>query len=202
VQVDMKRLLAYSSIENIGIIVMGLGLAIIFQAYQMHSLAALALTALLYHCLNHAIFKSLLFLGTGSVLHATHRAKPRQARGPNALHAVGRVDDARRGDRERGPAAVERLRLRVAPDPGFPLHRGPPNPYLKMLVPMFAAGPRARRGAGGLCDGEVLRGDLPRPPREERLSEATDAGAFERLGLLWLTAGCICSGSFPWRSSR
>jgi formate hydrogenlyase subunit 3/multisubunit Na+/H+ antiporter MnhD subunit len=71
-QVDMKRLLAYSSIENMGLIVMGLGLAIVFTAYRMPSLAALALTATLYHCLNHAIFKSLLFLGTGSVLHATH----------------------------------------------------------------------------------------------------------------------------------
>ncbi|HEX5628053.1 MAG TPA: proton-conducting transporter membrane subunit, partial [Usitatibacteraceae bacterium] len=70
-QVDMKRLLAYSSIENVGLIVVGLGLAMVFAAYRMHSLAALALVASLYHCLNHAMFKSLLFLGTGSVLHAT-----------------------------------------------------------------------------------------------------------------------------------
>src|SRR5207342_3589621 len=63
-QVDMKRLLAYSSIENIGLIVTALGLAIVYSAYQMRSLAALALTAMLYHCLNHAVFKSLLFLGT------------------------------------------------------------------------------------------------------------------------------------------
>jgi formate hydrogenlyase subunit 3/multisubunit Na+/H+ antiporter MnhD subunit len=72
VQVDMKRLLAYSSIENIGLIVLSLGLTLVFAAFGMKALAALALTALLYHCLNHAIFKSLLFLGTGSVLHATH----------------------------------------------------------------------------------------------------------------------------------
>ena len=70
-QMDMKRLLAYSSIENIGLIVAAFGLAIVFTAYGMHALAALAMTAMLYHCLNHAIFKSLLFLGTGSVLHAT-----------------------------------------------------------------------------------------------------------------------------------
>src|SRR5207237_1912553 len=72
VQVDMKRLLAYSSIENMGLIVVAFGLAIVFYAYSMRSLAALAMTAMLYHCLNHAVFKSLLFLGTGSVLHATH----------------------------------------------------------------------------------------------------------------------------------
>src|SRR4030095_10730699 len=72
VQTDMKRLLAYSSIENIGIIVGGIGLALLFKAYDKALLAAVALTAVLYHCLNHAFFKSLLFLATGSVLHATH----------------------------------------------------------------------------------------------------------------------------------
>ena len=71
VQTDMKRLLAYSSIENIGIIVAGIGLAILFKSYDKTLLAAIALTASLYHALNHAFFKSLLFLATGSVLHAT-----------------------------------------------------------------------------------------------------------------------------------
>jgi hydrogenase-4 component B len=71
VQTDMKRLLAYSSIENIGIIVAGIGLAILFKTYGKTLLAAIALTAALYHALNHAFFKSLLFLATGSVLHAT-----------------------------------------------------------------------------------------------------------------------------------
>ena len=67
VQTDMKRLLAWSSIENIGLIFTGLGLTIIFHALGMPSLAALALIATLYHCLNHALIKSLLFLGTGAV---------------------------------------------------------------------------------------------------------------------------------------
>ena len=91
VQIDMKRLLAYSSIENIGIIVAGIGLTILFKAYGKTLLAALALTAVLYHCLNHAFFKSLLFLATGSVLHATQRAQPRQAGRPDPPHAVGRA---------------------------------------------------------------------------------------------------------------
>ncbi|MGH9548925.1 MAG: proton-conducting transporter membrane subunit, partial [Terriglobales bacterium] len=72
VQTDMKRLLAYSSIENIGILFMGIGLTIQFHVFNMPLLAALALAATLYHALNHAFFKSLLFLCTGSVLHATH----------------------------------------------------------------------------------------------------------------------------------
>ena len=71
VQVDMKRLLAYSSIENIGLVFAGLGLAVLFSAYGMKPMAALALTAALYHVASHAFFKSLLFVGTGAVLHAT-----------------------------------------------------------------------------------------------------------------------------------
>ncbi len=69
---DLKRLLAYHSIENIGIILMGFGGAMMFRALGHDNLAAIALIAGLYHTLNHAIFKGLLFLGAGAVLHATH----------------------------------------------------------------------------------------------------------------------------------
>jgi hydrogenase-4 component B len=71
-QHDLKRLLAYHSVENIGIILIGLGLAMIFTSFQLPVLAALALIAALYHTLNHAMFKGLLFMGAGAVLHATH----------------------------------------------------------------------------------------------------------------------------------
>ncbi len=70
-QRDLKRILAYSTIENIGIIFVALGLALAFQAYGMASAAALALTAGLLHAFNHSLFKSLLFFGSGSILHAT-----------------------------------------------------------------------------------------------------------------------------------
>src|SRR5713226_8619743 len=69
---DLKRLLAYHSIENIGIILMGLGASLMFLHTQHPVLAALALIAGLYHTINHAIFKALLFLGAGAVLHSTH----------------------------------------------------------------------------------------------------------------------------------
>src|SRR5579864_4219755 len=68
---DLKRLLAYHTIENIGIIFIGLGLALAFEANQMPAAAALALTAALLHVFNHALFKSLLFFGAGAVLPAT-----------------------------------------------------------------------------------------------------------------------------------
>ena len=72
-QHDLKRLLAYHSVENIGIILIGIGLAMIFTSYHLPVLASLALIAGLYHTLNHAIFKGLLFMGAGAVLHSTHK---------------------------------------------------------------------------------------------------------------------------------
>jgi formate hydrogenlyase subunit 3/multisubunit Na+/H+ antiporter MnhD subunit len=71
-QHDLKRLLAYHTVENIGIVVIGLGLALAFHANGIDTLAALALAAALLHVFNHAMFKSLLFLGSGAVLVATH----------------------------------------------------------------------------------------------------------------------------------
>ncbi|MDR3508220.1 MAG: hydrogenase 4 subunit B [Caulobacteraceae bacterium] len=70
-QTDLKRFLAYSTVENIGIIFIGLGLALAFRAEALPLAAALAMTAALFHVLNHALFKSLLFLGAGAVLGAT-----------------------------------------------------------------------------------------------------------------------------------
>lgn len=68
-QVDLKRLLAYSSVENIGVILISLGLSMIFASFKMGALSALAMIAALYHILNHAVFKGLLFMGAGSILH-------------------------------------------------------------------------------------------------------------------------------------
>lgn len=71
-QNDLKRLLAYSSVENVGIIFMGLGLSMIFLGTGNSVLGVLGLVAALYHSLNHALFKSLLFLGAGAVLQRSH----------------------------------------------------------------------------------------------------------------------------------
>jgi hydrogenase-4 component B len=70
-QHDLKRLLAYHTVENIGIVYIGLGLALAFKAEGMELAAALALTAGLFHVFNHSVFKSLLFFGAGAVLNAT-----------------------------------------------------------------------------------------------------------------------------------
>ncbi len=71
-QQNLKRLLAYSSVENVGIIFTALGLALIFQSSGQSQLGTLGLVAALLHALNHALFKSLLFLGAGAILHQTH----------------------------------------------------------------------------------------------------------------------------------
>jgi len=69
---DLKSLLAYHSVENIGIILLGIGAGMIFQTYGLNEFAALGLLAGLYHTINHAVFKALLFMGAGSLLYATH----------------------------------------------------------------------------------------------------------------------------------
>jgi hydrogenase-4 component B len=70
-EVDLKRVLAYSTIENLGLVFIGLGLALAFKADGMGGASALAMTAALLHALNHSLFKSLLFFGAGAVSTAT-----------------------------------------------------------------------------------------------------------------------------------
>ncbi len=70
-QHDLKKLLAYHTVENIGIIFIGLGLAMAFRQNYMFGAAALSLSAALFHIFNHSIFKNLLFLGSGAILTAT-----------------------------------------------------------------------------------------------------------------------------------
>ncbi|MEK4035760.1 hydrogenase 4 subunit B [Methylocystis sp. IM3] len=71
VQSDLKKLLAYSTIENVGIIFIALGLALAFKANGQTLAAALAFTAALFHVFNHSLFKGALFFGAGAVLGAT-----------------------------------------------------------------------------------------------------------------------------------
>jgi formate hydrogenlyase subunit 3/multisubunit Na+/H+ antiporter MnhD subunit len=72
-QDDLKRLLAFSTVENVGIIFIGLGLALAFESGGIHTAAALALVAALFHVFNHSLFKSLLFFGAGAVHATTHQ---------------------------------------------------------------------------------------------------------------------------------
>jgi hydrogenase-4 component B len=73
-ETHLKRVLAYSTIENLGLVFVGLGFALLMRGYGYAPLAAMGLLVALLHTLNHAVFKSLLFLGAGAVVHGTHRA--------------------------------------------------------------------------------------------------------------------------------
>jgi hydrogenase-4 component B len=197
VQTDMKRLLAYSSIENIGIIVAGVGLTIIFHVYDNPRLAALALVATLYHCINHACFKSLLFLSTGSVLHATQERNLGRLGGlirnmpwVAALSLVGTLAIA--GVPPLNGFVSEWLLLQA-----FLFSPGLPNPYLNMLVPVSTAALVLAAALSGYVMVKFYGVIFLGRRREERLIEAHDAGRWERAGLAWLAAGCVALGVFP-----
>lgn len=72
VEKDVKKLLAYSSIENIGIILLGFGASLIFKFFNFATLSYFAMIAGMLHLFNHSIFKSLLFMTAGSLIHQTH----------------------------------------------------------------------------------------------------------------------------------
>jgi formate hydrogenlyase subunit 3/multisubunit Na+/H+ antiporter MnhD subunit len=197
VQGDMKRLLAYSSIENIGLLLVGIGLAIIFHVYGKDALAALALTAALYHSLNHAFFKSLLFIGAGSVLHATGERN------------MGRLGGLIR----RMPWAAVLMLVGVLAISGLPplngfvsewlllqaflLSPGLPNSYINMLIPVAAAVIALAAALAAYVMVKFYGIIFLGQPREPALEHAHDAGPWERLGLGWLAFGCVALGLAP-----
>jgi formate hydrogenlyase subunit 3/multisubunit Na+/H+ antiporter MnhD subunit len=197
VQSDMKRLLAYSSIENIGLIAVGIGLALIFHAYRMEGLAALAMTAVLYHCLAHAGFKSLLFLATGSVLHATRERSLGKLGG--LIHRMPWVAwlalagvIAGAGLPPLSGFVSEWLLLQ-----GFLFSPGLPHPWLNMVVPVAAALVVFIAALAGFAlvkfYGIIFLGQM----REPALKDAHDAGPWERTGLVWLALITLLLGILP-----
>ena len=197
VQSDMKRLLAYSSIENIGFVVVGFGLTVTFAAYGMAALAALALTATLYHSLNHACFKSLLFLATGSVLHATKERGLGKLGGlihrmpwVAWLALVGAIAIA--GLPPLNGFVSEWLLLQA-----FLFTPGLPDTYLNMLIPVAAAAIALAAALSGYVMVKFYGVIFLGQPREEKLAEAHDAGLWERVGLVWLAAACVLLGILP-----
>jgi hydrogenase-4 component B len=197
VQSDMKRLLAYSSIENIGLLAVGIGLALVFHAYGMEGLAALALTAVFYHCLAHAGFKSLLFLCTGSVLHATRERSLGKLGG--LIHRMPWVAwlalagvIASVGLPPLSGFVSEWLLLQ-----GFLFSPGLPHPWLNMVVPVAAAVVALVAALAGFAMvkfyGIVFLGQM----REPALNDAHDAGMLERIGLVWLAVVTLLLGVLP-----
>jgi formate hydrogenlyase subunit 3/multisubunit Na+/H+ antiporter MnhD subunit len=197
VQTDMKRLLAYSSIENVGLIFTGIGLSILFEACHLRLFAALALTAALIHALNHALFKSLLFLATGSVLHATKQRSLGKLGGlirrmpwVAALALVGTLSIA--GLPPLNGFVSEWLLLQ-----SFLFTPQLPHAFLNMLIPLGAAALALTAALAAYVMVKFYGVIFLGQPREASLVNAHDANWLERLGLGWLALGCILIGVLP-----
>ncbi|HVO90099.1 MAG TPA: hydrogenase 4 subunit B [Casimicrobiaceae bacterium] len=197
VQTDMKRLLAYSSIENIGIIVTGIGLAILFNTYGKELLAAVALTAVLYHTINHALFKSLLFLATGSVLHSTRERSLGKLGGlihrmpwVAWLALIGTLASA--GLPPLNGFVSEWLLLQA-----FLFTPSLPQSFINMLVPLAAAALVLAAALAGYVMVKFFGIIFLGQPRENTLAYAHDAGRFERVALCVLAVACVLLGVLP-----
>ena len=163
----------------------------------MEGLAALAMTAVLYHCLAHAGFKSLLFLCTGSVLHATKERSLGKLGG--LIHRMPWVAwlalagvIASAGLPPLSGFVSEWLLLQ-----SFLFSHGLPHPWLNMVVPVAAAVVALVAALAGFAMvkfyGIVFLGQM----REPALKEAHDAGPWERAGLVWLALITLLLGIFP-----
>ena len=197
VQTDMKRLLAYSSIENVGLIFSGIGLSILFETSNMHLFAALALTAALVHSLNHSLFKSLLFLTTGSVLHATKQRSLGKLGGlirrmpwVATLALVGTLAIA--GLPPLNGFVSEWLLLQA-----FLFTPQLPHAFLNMLIPLGAAALALTAALAAYVMVKFYGVIFLGQPRESSLENAHDANWLERLGLVWLAFGCVLIGAIP-----
>jgi formate hydrogenlyase subunit 3/multisubunit Na+/H+ antiporter MnhD subunit len=197
VQTDMKRLLAYSSIENMGLLFVGMGLTLIFAGYDMRPMAALSLTATLYHVASHACFKSLLFLGTGSVLHATSERNLGKLGGlirtmpwVGWLTLLGVLASA--GLPPLAGFVSEWLLLQ-----SFLFTPGLPVPLLTMLIPVVAALIALVAALAGYTMVKFYGVIFLGQPREAKLAQAHDAGNWERAGMIWLALGCVALGLLP-----
>ncbi len=207
-QNDLKRLLAYSSVENIGIILIGLGLALIFFGSGFPLAGALGLIAALFHALNHSLYKSLLFLGAGSILHGTGLRNLNEMGG--LIHRMPHVAFYFLI----GALAISAL----PPLNGFAsewlmyqtaLQAGQlDNGVLRSLVPLVAAMLALAAALTARCFVKAfgiafLGQPRPRlhvhvePEVEQRLAEGPDAGTSERIAMAWLALWCVLLGLFP-----
>ena len=194
---DLKRLLAYHTVENIGIIFIGLGLALAFRAAQMPAAAALSLTAALFHVFNHSVFKSLLFFGAGAVLTAT---------GERDMERLGGL--IRRMPQTAfaflvGSAAISAL----PPFNGFVsewltfqailLSPALPQWLLRFLVPAVGALLALSAALAAACFVKAFGVTFLGRPRTAAASEAAESDRFSLAAMFLLAALCLVAGILP-----
>jgi len=194
---DLKRLLAYHSIENIGIILMGLGAALMFLHTHHPMLAALALMAGLYHTINHALFKALLFLGAGAILHATHtrdmekmggliKRMPKTAFffliGAVAISALPPLN-----------GFVSEWLTYQSLLQGF----GTTDSLVRLMFPLSGAMLALTGALAAACFVKAFGITFLAQPRSEQAAQAHEVSATMLLGMGLLTAACVFLGLFP-----
>ena len=196
-QHDLKRLLAYHTVENIGIIYIGLGLALAFKASGMMAGAALALTAALFHVLNHSLFKSLLFFGSGAVLGAT---------GERDMERLG-------GLIHRMPVTAVTFLIGCAAISALPPLNGfvsewltfqailvsPALPQwaLKFVVPAVGAALALSAALAAACFVKAFGISFLGRPRSPAAAQAHEADAFSTGAMIGLAALCVFAGVLP-----
>lgn len=194
---DLKRLLAYHSIENIGIILMGLGASLMFLHTHHPVLATLALIAGLYHTMNHAIFKALLFLGAGAILHATHtrdmekmggliKRMPKTAFffliGAVAISALPPLN-----------GFVSEWLTYQSLLQGF----GTTDSLVRLMFPLSGAMLALTGALAAACFVKAFGITFLAQPRSEQVAQAHEASPTMLLGMGVLTAACVFLGLFP-----
>ncbi len=197
VERDGKRLLAWSTIENIGIIAAAVGLALAFEASGLHLPAALAATAALLHALNHTVFKTLLFCGAGAVLHATGTRDLERLGG--LIHRLPQTSLAVLV----GSAAISALpplngfvsewllfqAILVSPDL--------PQPVLRLLIPAAGASLALAAALAAACFVRFYGIAFLGRPRSPEAAAAHEVDALSRAGLLVPAGLCLLLGVFP-----
>ena len=194
---DLKRLLAYHTVENIGIIFIGLGLALAFEANAMPAAAALGLTAALFHVFNHSVFKSLLFYGSGAVLTATGERDMEKLGG--LIHRMPYTAFAFLV----GSAAISAL----PPFNGFVsewltfqailLSPALPQWLLKFLVPAVGAMLALSAALAAACFVKAFGITFLGRPRTAAASNAREVDAASLVAMYALVALCLIAGILP-----
>lgn len=196
-QRDLKRLLAFSTIENVGIIALALGAAAVFASRGDERWAALALAGGLLHCLNHALFKGLLFLGAGSI---------ERAAGGLQLDRLG-------GMLRRMPWTGPAVLVGCMAIAGLPMLNGfasewvafqallglggQPSLGIALAGALAAATLGAAVGLGAVCFTKVIGLVLLGAPRTTQGASAGDAAPAMRAAVMALAAACIALGLLP-----
>jgi formate hydrogenlyase subunit 3/multisubunit Na+/H+ antiporter MnhD subunit len=194
---DLKRLLAYSTVENVGVILIGLGLAMAFRADGSSAAAALAFTAALMHALNHSLFKSLLFFGAGAVLKAT---------GERDMEQLG-------GLMQRMPRTAFAFLVGAAAISALPPLNGFVSEWLtfqailvspqlsswtlRFLIPGVGALLALAAALAATCFVKAVGITFLGRPRSSAASEAREVDFFSTSAMLGLAALCVLAGLFP-----